>query len=78
MENYFYKTKILFNRRGTFRIEREDGHAFDCRIPPFSLGRVQHNYIGTEKLTLYWPHGNCNPSSESKQEEANDPQNTGS
>jgi len=22
---------------GTFRIEREDGHAFDCRIPPFSL-----------------------------------------
>ena len=24
--------------RGTFRIEREDGHAFDCRIPPFSLG----------------------------------------
>jgi len=37
---------------GTFRIEREDGHAFDCRIPPFSL--------------------------ESKQEEANDPQTTGS
>lgn len=22
---------------GTFRIEREDGHTFDCRIPPFSL-----------------------------------------
>lgn len=23
--------------RGTFRMEREDGHLFDCRIPPFSL-----------------------------------------
>ncbi|XP_053658277.1 polymerase delta-interacting protein 2 [Anopheles marshallii] len=22
---------------GTFRMEREDGHMFDCRIPPFSL-----------------------------------------
>jgi len=22
---------------GTFRMEREDGYAFDCRIPPFSL-----------------------------------------
>ncbi|CAI6344897.1 unnamed protein product [Macrosiphum euphorbiae] len=22
---------------GTFRMEREDGHLFDCRIPPFSL-----------------------------------------
>jgi polymerase delta-interacting protein 2 len=22
---------------GTFRLEREDGHSFDCRIPPFSL-----------------------------------------
>ncbi|XP_029165942.1 polymerase delta-interacting protein 2 [Nylanderia fulva] len=22
---------------GTFRMEREDGHTFDCRIPPFSL-----------------------------------------
>lgn len=22
---------------GTFRLEREDGHIFDCRIPPFSL-----------------------------------------
>lgn len=30
----------LFNNatcRGTFRMEREDGYAFDCRIPPFSL-----------------------------------------
>lgn len=24
-------------RRGTFRMEREDGYTFDCRIPPFSL-----------------------------------------
>lgn len=23
--------------RGTFRMEREDGYTFDCRIPPFSL-----------------------------------------
>nr|CAD7571570.1 unnamed protein product [Timema californicum] len=22
---------------GTFRMEREDGYTFDCRIPPFSL-----------------------------------------
>jgi polymerase delta-interacting protein 2 len=22
---------------GTFRMEREDGFSFDCRIPPFSL-----------------------------------------
>lgn len=22
---------------GTFRMEREDGHTFDCRCPPFSL-----------------------------------------
>ncbi|TRY70173.1 hypothetical protein TCAL_12747 [Tigriopus californicus] len=26
---------------GTFRMEREDGHAFDCRIPPFSLESKQ-------------------------------------
>ena len=29
--------------RGTFRIEREDGYAFDCRIPPFSLESKQEN-----------------------------------
>lgn len=22
---------------GTFRMEREDGYTFDCRVPPFSL-----------------------------------------
>lgn len=27
----------FFIYRGTFRMEREDGHLFDCRIPPFSL-----------------------------------------
>lgn len=26
---------------GTFRMEREDGYAFDCRIPPFSLESKQ-------------------------------------
>lgn len=28
---------FFFIYRGTFRMEREDGHLFDCRIPPFSL-----------------------------------------
>jgi len=28
---------------GTFRMEREDGHAFDCRIPPFSLESKQED-----------------------------------
>jgi len=28
---------------GTFRMEREDGHAFDCRIPPFSLESKHDN-----------------------------------
>jgi len=28
---------ILDVFRGTFRMEREDGYTFDCRIPPFSL-----------------------------------------
>jgi len=28
---------------GTFRMEREDGYAFDCRIPPFSLESKQEN-----------------------------------
>ena len=27
----------IFFPRGTFRMEREDGYSFDCRIPPFSL-----------------------------------------
>jgi len=30
---------------GTFRMEREDGHAFDCRIPPFSLESKQEEPI---------------------------------
>jgi len=28
---------------GTFRMEREDGYAFDCRIPPFSLESKQED-----------------------------------
>jgi len=32
--NYLFNNFIC---RGTFRMEREDGYAFDCRIPPFSL-----------------------------------------
>ena len=27
----------ISNFRGTFRMEREDGFTFDCRIPPFTL-----------------------------------------
>lgn len=29
---------------GTFRMEREDGYAFDCRIPPFSLESKQDEH----------------------------------
>lgn len=33
-----FSTFVLrFYFRGTFRMEREDGYTFDCRIPPFSL-----------------------------------------
>lgn len=32
----------LFSR-GTFRMEREDGYAFDIRIPPFSLESNQQD-----------------------------------
>ena len=28
---------LTFFFRGTFRMERDDGYSFDCRIPPFSL-----------------------------------------
>ena len=30
-------TNFLPFFRGTFRMERDDGYSFDCRIPPFSL-----------------------------------------
>lgn len=33
----YTKTFFCYFCRGTFRMEREDGFAFDCRIPPFSL-----------------------------------------
>lgn len=35
-------TRISFSR-GTFRMEREDGYTFDCRIPPFSLESKQED-----------------------------------
>jgi len=34
---YYFHLKHDLNFRGTFRMEREDRHTFDCRIPPFSL-----------------------------------------
>uniref|UniRef100_U5EWR1 Putative mg2+ and co2+ transporter cord n=1 Tax=Corethrella appendiculata TaxID=1370023 RepID=U5EWR1_9DIPT len=37
---------------GTFRMEREDGHTFDCRIPPFSLeSKPDDNTITTNSPT---------------------------
>ncbi|XP_030065004.1 polymerase delta-interacting protein 2 [Microcaecilia unicolor] len=33
---------------GTFRIEREDGYFFDCRIPPFSLESRKDSRPGSE------------------------------
>ncbi|XP_023222028.1 polymerase delta-interacting protein 2-like isoform X1 [Centruroides sculpturatus] len=35
---------------GTFRMEREDGHTFDCRIPPFSL-ESKHEPNPTDNTT---------------------------
>lgn len=32
-----YFLNNFISNRGTFRLEREDGHTFDCRVPPFSL-----------------------------------------
>lgn len=42
VKDHFYQIMSTFNvflghMWGTFRMEREDGHTFDCRIPPFSL-----------------------------------------
>jgi len=31
---------------GTFRMEREDGYTFDCRIPPFSLESKHEDHTG--------------------------------
>ena len=33
-------------RRGTFRMTRQDGYSFDCRIPPFSLESKQEDGDG--------------------------------
>uniref|UniRef100_A0A182JT91 ApaG domain-containing protein n=1 Tax=Anopheles christyi TaxID=43041 RepID=A0A182JT91_9DIPT len=35
---------------GTFRMEREDGHMFDCRIPPFSLESKPDDNSGTGSI----------------------------
>uniref|UniRef100_A0A182YND4 Uncharacterized protein n=1 Tax=Anopheles stephensi TaxID=30069 RepID=A0A182YND4_ANOST len=35
---------------GTFRMEREDGHMFDCRIPPFSLESKPDDNSGTGNI----------------------------
>ena len=40
--------------RGTFRMEREDGHAFDCRIPPFSLESKHENPNDPQILGNWW------------------------
>ena len=37
--NSFNFFSIFF--RGTFRMEREDGYSFECRIPPFALESKQ-------------------------------------
>ncbi|XP_035690119.1 polymerase delta-interacting protein 2-like [Branchiostoma floridae] len=40
---------------GTFRMERSDGHMFDCRIPPFSLesksddNNSPHGFVGPKR-----------------------------
>ncbi|XP_058450951.1 polymerase delta-interacting protein 2 [Malaya genurostris] len=58
---------------GTFRMEREDGHMFDCRIPPFSLESKPDdsgnstddsttNLNGTDTTTTTNPSGGTNPS----------------
>ncbi|XP_055853328.1 polymerase delta-interacting protein 2 [Episyrphus balteatus] len=37
---------------GTFRLEREDGHSFDCKIPPFSLeSKPEENPTPSSKST---------------------------
>ena len=42
VKQYQLSCKILFLLyRGTFRMERDDGFMFDCRIPPFSLESKQ-------------------------------------
>lgn len=36
-ESFNENISIAGHMWGTFRMEREDGHTFDCRCPPFSL-----------------------------------------
>jgi len=35
---------------GTFRMEREDGYTFDCRIPPFSLESKHDDTVGPQNV----------------------------
>ena len=34
------KMRLLFFCRGTFKMERETGKVFECRIPPFPLDSI--------------------------------------
>lgn len=40
------RKRYQFACRGTFLMEREDGHTFDCRIPPFSLESISTTESG--------------------------------
>lgn len=44
---------ILVCFRGTFRMEREDGYTFDCRIPPFSLESKPEGGSATPPETVW-------------------------
>ena len=49
--------------RGTFRMERDDGYSFDCRIPPFSLESKGDDpndpaIVGNWKLA-FWEKWKC-------------------
>ena len=59
----YWDCTALYCGRGTFRMEREDGTAFDCRIPPFSLESKQVELSSAAQHT-----GNC-----TVQEDPNDP-----
>jgi polymerase delta-interacting protein 2 len=43
--------QICVDFRGTFKMERQDGSSFECRIPPFSLeskhedGNTPHGFV---------------------------------
>lgn len=45
-----------FVYRGTFRMEREDGYTFDCRIPPFSLESKPDDGAPVAPTPAAWAH----------------------